>query len=108
MRLKEGDNMKLLTIILLTICSTAFGQTTKPKDKNQRTLTYYTFGMGPEQYVDTASLYGFIMKWKTCIIKPRHIRHNKRVERKINERLGDNWLAENIDKLKIGYEGETN
>jgi hypothetical protein len=63
--------------------------------------------MGPGQYVDTESLYGFRMKWKKCIIKPRHIRHNKRVERKINDRLADNWLAKNFDRLEIGYTNET-
>lgn len=99
--------MRFLTIILLTICSTTFGQTIKTKDKKQRTLTYYTFGMGPGQYVDTENLYGFRMKWKKCIVKPRHVRHNKRIERKINERLGDNWLAQNIDQLESGYSEET-
>jgi len=43
------------------------------------------------------------MTWKKCIMKKRHIRHNKRVEKKINERLGANWLAENINKLEVGY-----
>jgi hypothetical protein len=100
--------MRLLTIILLIICSTTFGQTTQTRDKKQRTLTYYTFGMGPGQYVDTESLYGFKMKWKKCVIKPRHIRHNRRVERKINERLGENWLTNNIIKLEVGYTEDTN
>ena len=102
------DKMRLLTFILLTICSTTFGQTIKTKDKKQRTLTYYTFGMGHGQYVDTESLYGFKMKWKKCVIKPRHIRHNKRVERKINEGLGENRLADNFNKLEVGYSGDNN
>jgi hypothetical protein len=53
--------------------------------------------------METETLYGIKMKWKKCVIKPRHIRHNKRTERKINQRLGENWLAKNINKLEIGY-----
>src|SRR5688572_25782110 len=94
--------MKLITTsILLMFFLTASGQTSGTKmNRKQRTLTYYNFAdIGRRAYVDTESQYGFKMKWKKCVIKDRHIRHNKRVEKKINERLGDNWLAQNIDNL---------
>ena len=105
--LKPSKTMKYIIIILLTICSTAFGQTDQTKEiiKTTTTLTYYTFGMSPGQYVDAESLYGFKMKWKKCIIKNRHIRHNNNVEKKINDRLGKNWFVQNIHKLEIRYEG---
>jgi hypothetical protein len=97
--------MRLVTLVLLTICSTTFAQTgQESKGTNKRrTLTYYTFGMGPGQYVDTDKLYGFRMKWKKFVVKPRHVRHNRRVEKKINQRHGENWLAHNFDKLEISY-----
>jgi hypothetical protein len=99
----------MTTIILLIICMRASGQTSGAiKNKKPRTLTYYYFGDGAfGAYVDTESQYGFKMKWKKCVIKNRHIHHNKRVEKKINERLGDNWLAQNIDKLEMGYQTKT-
>lgn len=48
------------------------------------------------------------MKWKKCVIKPKHVKHNKRVEGKINEKLGENWLATNINKLEVGYTDDNN
>jgi hypothetical protein len=33
----------------------------------------------------------------------RDVRHNRRVKKKINERLGESWAALNIKKLEIGY-----
>jgi len=106
----QSRKMKLIiTSILLMFFLTASGQTSGTKmNRKPRTLTYYYFGdIGGRAYVDTESKYGFKMKWEKCIIKDRHIRHNERVEKKINERLGDNWLAQNIDKLEMGYHAKT-
>jgi len=46
------------------------------------------------------------MKWKGCAIKNRHIRHNGRVERRINERLGHNWFSQYIEKVELTYADE--
>jgi len=87
--------------MLLTICWTAIGQTRKETTaKTSRTLTYYYFGYAPGNYIDTESQYGFRMKWKKCMIKDRHVRHNERVEKKINARLGENWLVSYFEKLE--------
>ena len=91
--------MKLLTCILLFMYSATLAQA----GKKERILTYYYFGTMRGHFVDTESLYGFKLKWKRCVIKNRHIRHNERVERKLNERLGDNWLAQNFEKFEIGF-----
>jgi hypothetical protein len=91
--------MRLLTIILLTFSSAVYGQTSP--GKKPITLTYYTFGIARGYYVDTETLYGLKLKWKGCIIKNRHVRHNKKVEEKINKRLGENWLASNFKNLEL-------
>lgn len=89
---------------LLIICHRGQGQSTAGMESTWKGKmpTYYTFGPITPRFVDTKKLYGFKTKHKKCQMKQRHIRHNNKVEKVINSRLGDNWFDENLDSLALG------
>ena len=93
-----------VTFGLLIICHLALAQSTDSikSTAKGKIPTIYTFGPMTPRFVDTKKLYGFKTKHKKCRMKERHIRHNNKVVKIINSRLGDNWFNENFDKLVLG------
>ena len=103
------QNMRNATLLILTISCLSVnaqekGKTTDTKNKWSRVPTYYVFGVAPVPYIDTKKLYGFKVKFKGCLVKDRHIRHNKKVEQIINARFGENWFEEHVENMQVRYE----
>lgn len=59
-------------------------------------LTYWWAGWACPTFVDTKEQYGFSIKCTGCGVSAIHIRHNRRVERRINKVYGKDWFQNNL------------